>query len=121
LVNNFWSFENVTYNYNNALPRTSNCLQAHISVPYYFLSGRTTKANPHDLAISTSNTTDHKIVCIQCELVNVAINHFLQVTRDIKMFLGKQANGTEEDKSILSIELEVAVLKGVRWQLEYCR
>lgn len=35
------------------------------------------------------------------------------------MFLGKQADGTGEDKSILSIEREVALLKEVRWQVEY--
>jgi hypothetical protein len=85
------------------------------------LRGRTIKANPHNLSIYTCNTIDHKIVCIKCELVNVAINHFLQVTRDIKMFLSKQASGTGDDKSILSIEQEVAVLKRVRLQLEYCR
>jgi hypothetical protein len=58
--------------------------------------------------------------CVKCKLFNVAINHFLQVTRDIKMFLNKQANGTGEKNSILSIEQEVALLKEVRQQQQCC-
>jgi len=42
------------------------------------------------------------------------------VTRDIKMFLSKQANGTGEKNSILSIEQEVALLKEVRQQQQCC-
>jgi len=56
--------------------------------------------------------------CVKCELFNVAINHFLQVTRD--MFLSKQDNGTGEKNSILSFEQEVALLKEVRQQQQCC-
>jgi hypothetical protein len=58
--------------------------------------------------------------CVKCELFNAAINHFLQVTRDIKMFLSKQANGIGEKNSILPIEQEVALLKEVRQQQQCC-